>query len=77
LPKAHRGLESCRERGHRIAVVLGHPDFYRRFGFSSHLAAKLDSPFSGRPSFMAMELVPGTLEGVAGRVEYPPPFEGV
>ncbi|HEV3256980.1 MAG TPA: N-acetyltransferase [Gemmataceae bacterium] len=72
-----RGLELCREQGHRIVVVLGHPDFYPRFGFSSHLTAKLESPFSGRPSFMAAELVPGALEGVSGRVEYPPPFEGV
>jgi putative acetyltransferase len=71
------GLELCGERGHRIAVVLGHPDFYPRFGFSPQPAAKLESPFSGRPSFMAAELVPGALEGVAGRVEYPPPFEGV
>jgi putative acetyltransferase len=71
-----RGLELCREQGHRIVVVLGHPDFYHRFGFSSHLTAKLESPFSGRPSFMAMELVPGALEGVSGRVEYPPRSAG-
>jgi putative acetyltransferase len=69
-----RGLELCSEQGHRIVVVLGHPDFYRRFGFSSELATQLDSPFSGKPSFMAAELVPGALVVVAGRVEYPPPF---
>jgi len=73
----HRGLELCREQGHRIVVVLGHPDFYTRFGFSSKLAELLESPYSGRPSFMAAELVPGALEGINGRVEYPPPFEGV
>jgi putative acetyltransferase len=28
-----RGLDVCKEQGHRIVVVLGHPDFYRRFGF--------------------------------------------
>ncbi len=69
-----RGLELCREQGHRIVVVLGHPQFYPRFGFSSQLAAHLDSPYSGRESFMALELVPGALDGVAGRVQYPPPF---
>src|SRR4051812_4691802 len=26
------GLRACREAGHRIVVVLGHPDFYPRFG---------------------------------------------
>jgi putative acetyltransferase len=29
------GLELCRERGNSIVVVLGHPGYYPRFGFSS------------------------------------------
>jgi putative acetyltransferase len=70
-----RGLEDCKEQGHRIVVVLGHPHFYQRFGFSSKLASELESPYSGRESFMAVELVPGALDGVTGRVQYPPPFE--
>jgi putative acetyltransferase len=69
-----RGLEVCKQQGHRIVVVLGHPHFYQRFGFSSKLAAQLESPYSGRESFMAVELVPGALEGVTGRALYPPPF---
>jgi putative acetyltransferase len=69
-----RGLELCRELGHRIVVVLGHPDFYPRFGFSSKLAERLESPYSGGSSFMAAELVPGALGGVVGKVVYPPPF---
>jgi putative acetyltransferase len=72
-----RGLEVCRERGHRIVVVVGHPHFYPRFGFSAKLAARLDSPFSGQESFMAVELVPGALQGVSGKVKYPPPFGAV
>jgi len=70
----HRGLQICRDEGHRIVVVLGHPNFYPRFGFSPGLARHLQSPFSGKPSFMAMELVPGSLSGVSGKVQYPPPF---
>jgi putative acetyltransferase len=70
-----RGLEVCKEQGHRIVVVLGHPHFYQRFGFSSKLAAHLESPYSGRESFVAVELLPGALVGVTGRVQYPPPFE--
>jgi putative acetyltransferase len=68
------GLDVCRDAGHMIVVVLGHPRFYPRFGFSPALAARLASPFSGKESFVAAELVPGALDGVAGRVEYPPPF---
>lgn len=67
------GLRFCRDAGHRIVVVLGHPEFYPRFGFSATMAERLKSPFSG-PAFMALELVPGALEGVEGEVRYPPPF---
>jgi putative acetyltransferase len=69
-----RGLDECHKQGHRIVVVLGHPSFYPRFGFSSKLAVRLESPFPGGEVFMALELVPGALNGVAGRVQYPPPF---
>jgi putative acetyltransferase len=69
-----RGLEACRQQGHRVVVVLGHAHFYPRFGFSPKLAANLESPFSGGDSFMAVELVAGALDDVAGRVQYPPPF---
>jgi putative acetyltransferase len=68
------GLDECRRQGHRIVVVLGHPGFYPRFGFTAGLAAGLASPFSGRESFMAVELVAGALQGVMGRVRYAPPF---
>ena len=69
-----RGLEICREHGHRIVIVLGHPDYYPRFGFSVRLAGPLSSPFGGGESWMALELVPGALAGVVGNVQYPPPF---
>jgi putative acetyltransferase len=69
------GLATCREFGHRIIVVLGHPEFYPRFGFSQRLAEGL-GPFSGA-AWMAIELVPGAMEGVRGTVEYPEPFRAV
>ena len=68
-----RGLDLCRERGHRIVVVLGHAEYYPRFGFSADLARPLRSPFHGE-HWMAMELTPGALTGLAGDVRYPPPF---
>jgi putative acetyltransferase len=70
-----RGLDECRRQGHQIVVVVGHPHFYPRFGFSPKLASALTSPFGGGDSWMAVELVPGALDGLAGRVQYPPPFE--
>jgi putative acetyltransferase len=67
------GLLSCREGWHRIVIVLGHPEFYSRFGFSAKLAEPLQSPYSG-PAFMAIELVSNALRGIQGEVRYPPPF---
>jgi putative acetyltransferase len=69
-----RGLEICKERGHRIVVVLGHPDFYPRFGFSAKLAECLESSYGSGPSHMAIELEPGVLDDVVGRLVYSPPF---
>ena len=71
------GLRLCRETGHKIVVVLGHPAFYPRFGFSAKLAEPLTSPFGGGEAWMAVELVPGALAGVAGRVEWAGPFSSL
>ncbi len=68
------GLAAFRQAGQRIAVVLGHPEYYPRFGFSAQLAEGLDSPFSGGAAWMALELTPGALTGITGRVIFPPPF---
>tara|TARA_R110002126_G_scaffold39822_3_gene117689 strand:+ start:140 stop:814 length:675 start_codon:yes stop_codon:yes gene_type:complete len=68
------GLDACRKRGHRIVLVLGHPDFYREFGFSAKLAQRLESPFGGGEAWMALEIVPDATKGVEGRVEFSPPF---
>lgn len=69
-----KGLEIARERGERIAIVLGHADFYPKFGFSANAAEPLSSPFSGHAEWMAIELAPGALRDVQGWVRYPPPF---
>lgn len=69
------GIDACRKRGCRIVLVLGHPEFYQRFGFSAELARPLESPFGGGEAWMALELAPEALRGVEGRVEYPPPFQ--
>ena len=67
------GLDEVRALGHHAVIVVGHPEFYPRFGFSSRLAARLDSPFPG-DAFMALELVAGALRGTRGKVTYPAAF---
>lgn len=58
---AHEGVEAV--------VVVGHPDYYPRFGFSASLAVQLETPFPG-PHLMAMELEPGSIEGLAARPRF-------
>ncbi len=67
------GLDICRDRGHQAAIVLGHPQYYPRFGFSADLAKAISAPFSG-DAFMAAELQPQALQNIRGSVTYPPPF---
>ena len=67
------GIEACRAAGMEAIVVLGHPPYYPRFGFSAQAAAKIASPFAGHPAFMAMALKPGALDAPI-KVDYPAAF---
>ena len=67
------GLELLQSRRERLVIVVGHPNYYPRFGFSSQKARLLQSPFP-EEVFMAMELIAGALDGIQGPVVYPPPF---
>ncbi len=67
------GVEACRRAGMEAIVVLGHPTYYPRFGFSADAAARIVSPYSGNPAFMALTLKEGALEQPL-RVDYPRAF---
>jgi putative acetyltransferase len=73
-----RGLAVARRLGHRVVIVIGHPDYYPRFGFEPARARGLEigSPLPDGV-FLVQELVPGALNGVHGLVEYPPAFDAV
>jgi putative acetyltransferase len=65
------GLATCKDLGRTIVIVVGHPDYYPRFGFSAELAKPLESAYScAGDAWMAIELVPGALAGVSGTVHY-------
>jgi putative acetyltransferase len=69
------GLAAARELGHRVVIVLGHPDYYPRFGFVPAPPLGIHPPFAARSeAFMALALQPGALQSFRGRVEYPPEF---
>ena len=69
------GLEQCRRLGNQIVIVIGHSNYYSRFGF---LQAGLQgiSIDQGRfeESKMVLSLTPGGLDGVTGIVRLPPIF---
>ncbi|MCA9717563.1 MAG: N-acetyltransferase [Myxococcales bacterium] len=72
-----RGLELCRARGVDVVVVLGHPEYYPRFGFSAAAARGLESPYSGSEAFMALPLTPAFLAGERAALRYPDAFSAV
>ena len=72
------GLEACRRLGGTAVIVLGHPEYYPRFGFvpasTFGLVSEYDVPDD---LFMAVELRAGALRGKAGMVRYHPAFAHV
>lgn len=73
-----RGLEECRKLGHEVVVVLGHPEYYPRFGFipASQKGLSCEYPVPDE-AFMALELRAGALSGHKGLVRYNPEFSKV
>jgi putative acetyltransferase len=70
------GLEKSRLAGYSLVVVVGHPEYYPRFGFipakPKGLKCQYDVPDE---AFMVAELQPGSLRGFGGIVRYPPEFD--
>ena len=68
------GLAACRAAGFAWAVVLGEPEYYRRFGFRPAADFGLSDEFDGGAAFQVLELVPGGLPVGAGLVRYAEEF---
>lgn len=67
------GLSSCCQAGYDFVVVLGHPEYYSRFGFRRASEVGLGNEYGADEAFMVLELAPGGLPP-AGLVEYGPEF---
>ena len=69
------GLQECKRLGHEIVVVLGHPDYYPRFGFVPASAYGIKCEYDVPDEvFMVLELREGALAGRSGVVKYQPEF---
>lgn len=75
----HDGLAECRALGFDAVVVLGHPDYYAKFGFAPASGFGLAPQWEGIPdeAFMAMELREGALNGMRGIVRYADEFNAL
>jgi putative acetyltransferase len=69
------GLAHCRALGYDAVVVLGHPEFYPRFGFVPASRFGINSEYDvPDEAFMALELEGSVLEGKTGTIRYHPAF---
>ncbi len=55
------GHALCAMAGIQAVIVLGHPAYYPRAGYSAEAAKTVSAPFSG-PAFMGLALTPGALD---------------
>jgi putative acetyltransferase len=73
-----QGLARCKDLGYCAVVVVGHAQYYPRFGFvPAHrhgLRCEYDVPSD---VFMVAELEAGALKGASGVVRYDEAFAGV
>lgn len=72
----YEGLEACRRAKIAVVVVLGDPQYYRRFGFRLARDFGLTSKYDPEGAhFMAQALIPNALDGLSGTVDYSPIFD--
>ena len=70
------GLKKAKELGYKSVIVLGHKDYYPKFGFESTKKWNIKAPFDvPEEVFMGIELVQNAFKGISGIVKYPKEFE--
>ena len=72
------GIQKLKEKGCPYVVVLGHPEYYGRFGFetsSNHgIRCEWEGPEVPDDAFMVLVLDKSTMQGVKGLAKYRPEF---
>jgi len=70
------GIKECQHLGHEIIVVLGHPNYYPRFGFVPAKPKGITCEFEvPDEAWMILELREGALAGRQGTVSFQPEFK--
>lgn len=72
LKEAHKMAATL---GYGSAVLLGHKDYYPRFGYCKAIEYGIEFPFDVSSEYcQVIELLPDALKGVNGIVHYPAAF---
>nr|QNO42528.1 hypothetical protein MMHALIEK_00003 [Methanosarcinales archaeon ANME-2c ERB4] len=70
-----KGIDKAKELGFDSIIVLGHKEYYPKFGFQRASKWDMKCPFEVPDGvFMAIELTEKAFEGKAGTVKYPDEF---
>ena len=65
------GLQSCKKLGCDAVVVLGHPEYYLKFGFVPSIKYGIISDYEvPDEAFMILELKEGSLQAAKGTIQY-------
>jgi putative acetyltransferase len=69
---ARKGIDMLHESGCPFVIVLGHPEYYPRFGFEPASQRGIACQWEGVPdeAFMILMLDAGTMDGVSGVAKY-------
>jgi len=72
------GIKAAKKAGYGSIIVLGHSDYYPRFGFVPASTFGINPPFEVPDGvFMALELLQSSLKGKQGTVEYPEEYSDI
>lgn len=70
------GLEIADERGEPLVVLLGHPEYYPRFGFEVASGYGIEPPYDGvRDAAFMVRRLSAYDARYRGRIQYPSAFE--
>ena len=72
------GLEACRQQQQHAIFVLGHPEYYPRFGFTKASTLGITSTYEApEEAFLVHTFEPGILSGARGVLHYHQAFEAL
>lgn len=66
------GLKQCKSLGFNSVIVVGHPEYYPKLGFTKASSWNIKAPFEiPDEAFMAIEITEGELKDAGGIIQFP------